>query len=248
MGILWLDDRTQLALLLAGLVEGAGLALGGCDHIFPYGAASSKDAPWVVDPLPADGRVDARGDAPLPADGRVDARRDGRVEPRTDHHVDARRDAPPADRHIDVRRDRPPLPDARADARGDLPRDGGFKKKDHFVVDMVPFDGLIVDPLPSDPVPPQPRPGAALPLPRDLRASIRARRDGAQIELVAQVAAKPGSVLTYRWKVSGGTLDRSDRSSARWTLPTARGRHMAQLTVRDRKHTVSVDAFICDVR
>jgi hypothetical protein len=223
MGIFFFDDRTQVALLVAGLL-GGGAGLGGCE------------ATQVVDMVPTDMHAEPRKDA------RVDARKDGRA--------DARKDGP-----LDVD---PLPPDAHAEGRRDGPQ------RDHWIVDPLPPDGRvdarkdswIVDPLPVDasaggstPAPkPQPRSGEALPLERELRASIRSQRRGAQLELVAHVAGEARSELTYRWKASGGALDHGDRSSVRWTPPTGKGRHMVQLTVRDGKRTISVDVLIYEVK
>jgi hypothetical protein len=144
----------------------------------------------------------------------------------------------------------------------DMGKKDGVKKDQPWVVDPLPVDMgkkkdfWLVDPAPVDasagwstPAPkPQPRPGSALPLERELRANIRTQRRGAQLELSARVEGEARSGLTYRWKANGGALDHTDRATARWTPPTEKGRYLVQLTVRDGKHTISVDAYIYEVK
>jgi len=194
MGFWFLDDRTQLALLLAGLIGAGGAA--GCD----------------------DGR-------PVPLDG-------GRGDVRPDVMVS---DMLPPDASPDV-----------------------------MVSDMLPPDASpdvpIADPLPSDAsaaTPPRPgqwgafqiQPpdrqslpgrGDRLPLNRSLRTVIQALPRAGGIELVARSQAPDPARLTYSWRASGGTLDRSDGPTALWSPPTTPGRHMVQVTVRDQHRTIFV--------
>jgi hypothetical protein len=193
MGFWFLDEKAQVALLMAGL-------LGGCGS-----SPSSSDARefQVVDPVPRDMRGERvyrelSGD-PLPRDFNV-------VDP------------VPRDSRVDQRR------------------------REMQVVDMVPPDASAAWGS-------QPRPAAqskgALPLDRALRARIGVAARGDVLELTARAE---GQRLTYRWKVSGGTLDRSDGRTARWTPPREKGRHLAQLTVRDGDRAVSIDVYLHEVR
>jgi hypothetical protein len=193
MGFWFLDERAQLALLMAGLLSGCGSS-----------APSSDAREWqVVDPAPRDMRVEHQprelsGD-PLPRDFNV-------VDPL------------PSDLRVDQRR------------------------REMQVVDMVPPDA-------SASWASQPHPAAqskgALPLDRALRARIAAVARGSALELTAR---PEGQHLSYRWKVSGGGLDRTDGRTVRWTPPRSKGRHLAQLTVRDGSRAVSVDIYLHEVK
>jgi hypothetical protein len=218
MGFWFLDDRAQLALLMAGLVSA--------------GAAGCGSNP-----------------APLPSDMRVERRRDFQVS-----------DPVPPDLRLEVNVSDMLPPDARVDQRK---RDQGLRdqaRREALVVDCVPPDmrrvdqPQVVDMVPVDasaswgPRPqPQatPRPGRALPLERVLRARIGVVARGNQLELTAR---DEGQGRTYRWKVSGGSLDRSDGRTVRWTPPPTRGRHLAQLTVRDGSRAVSIDVYLHEVQ
>jgi hypothetical protein len=252
MGFWFLDDKTQLTLLMAGLLGGA--------------AAACDSTPIAVDPAPRDFRVERRNfdTDPLPRDMRADWRRDGMI-------------ADPLPR--DMRSDRPakldkpiivdPLP---PDMRRDVPK----KLDQPIVVDMVPPDmkldkpkkvdaPIVVDMVPQDmkaqkdaaaswggtpqrPKQVQPQPGRQLPLARDLRVQIKARATGTELELTATAPGTEERGLSYRWTASGGTLDRTDARVVRWSPPAFRGLHMIQVTARDGDRAISVDIYLHEVR
>ena len=52
--------------------------------------------------------------------------------------------------------------------------------------------------------------------------------------LLSDTEGTVATQLSYRWKVSGGALDRSDADTVRWT-PPAQGPHLAGRQVRRRE-------------
>jgi hypothetical protein len=213
MGFWFLDEKSQLALLISGLVGSLGAA--GC----------GDNKPVVVDPAVRDGRVDHMIADPLPPDHRIDKRgpiyddpapRDTRLTDRPDFMVV---DMVP----VDMRTER--------------------KWKDAMVVDMVPFDAAAGPPGPQAQPPKGPGAAPKLPLARDLRAKIAPRRlAGGELELKVSADGVDPARLTYRWKVSGGSLDRTDAGTVRWTPPA--GTCLAQVTVRDGDRAIAVEVYI----
>jgi hypothetical protein len=210
MGFWQLDEKTQLALLMAGLA-GAGLA--GCD-----------DRPTTVDPVPGDFRVDKPQVVdPAPNDFRVD-------KPQVV-------DPPPRDFRVDQPMvvDMVP-PDMKVDT----------KKKIDFPppVDPLPVDASAANPSrPGLPPAPQPQGRERLPINRDLRTVIKARRlaDG-RLELRA--VSSGAAAIRHGWIASAGSLDRSDGEVVIWTPPATRGLHMVQVTARDGSRAISVDVML----
>ena len=210
MGFWFLDEKSQLALLVAGLMSSVGAA--GCDRTA------------VMDPVPPDSRVDHGRDRQKTDKPQV-------VDPAP---PDLRLERRPADLR---RTDFPPVVDMLPpDLRADYP----------LVVDMVPPDaaasGAAPQPLPQpQPSPPNPK----LPLDRDLRAKIVARQlPGGALELRASPLGREAASLSYRWKVSGGTLDQATAATVRWVPPGTPGPHLAQVTVRDGDRAVAVEVFL----
>jgi len=215
MGFWFLDDKTQLALLLAGLMGTGGVAAG-CDDGRPVGLDAGPDARpdiMISDMLPPDAQPDVMISDPLPPDARPDVMISDMLPP------DASPDVPIAD----------PLP-SDASAASPLPPGQGGQGKFQF---QLPDRQQAM---------PTPGRGDRLPLNRSLRTTIQAmpRPDGDGLELTARTRAPQSSRLTYRWRISGGVLDRTDAALVRWTPPTESGRHMAQVTVRDQDRTVFV--------
>jgi hypothetical protein len=212
------DDKTQLALILAGLIGGAG-ATAGCDDGRPVpsdaGPHTEHQADGIVaDMLPPDAQPDIVIADPLPEDASVDVPIADMLPP------DASPDVPIAD---------PLPPDASASST------------------PLPGAGFGQSQRAQRPGPQADR-RSSLPLARDLRASIAARKlsDGV-LRLQARAPAAPGARLRYRWKVSHGTLDSSSAAAVTWQLPAGPGRYLAQLTVRDGDRTVSVEVFVYTV-
>lgn len=196
MGFWIFDDKTQLALIMAGLIGATGAA--GCDDGRPVPSDAQVDG-VVADPLPVDSD-------PVPPDASPDYMVSDMLPP------DARPDVIIAD----------PLPPDAGSAS--LPNRGA--------------GGFAEDPGAGK--------QSAIPLPRDLRAAIQARRlaDGS-LKLLARAPTRPG--VRYSWKVSHGALDRDDAAAVRWQVPATPGRYLAQLTVRDGDRTVSVEVFVYNV-
>ncbi len=139
----------------------------------------------------------------------------------------------------DSRYDQPPVVDpAPVDFRIDQGR-----ADSPMVVDMLPPDAAAgATPAPRAP---SRQFGKELPLQRDLRARVVARRlAGGVLELQAQAMGVAPERLSYHWKVSGGQLDRSNAASVRWTPPCSSGAHLAQVTVRDGNRAIAVEAFL----
>jgi hypothetical protein len=200
MGFWFLDDKAQLALIMAGLLGAAGAS--GCAGSRPVPGDARVDKIQVVDRVPEDFRAESRRDY-LIAD--------------------------------------PPPPDARPDR----PRDHSTLFLDGMVVDMVPMDASATLPAPK----PQPAadPGKSLPLSRGLRAQIVSRVQQGKIELSARCPAGLKG-LTYRWRASAGTIERSDHQSTLWIPPTTKGTYIVQLTVRDGDRAISIDVLRHEVK
>ena len=90
-------------------------------------------------------------------------------------------------------------------------------------------------------------PGRALPLRRDFRGRIQARRDGDALVCKALIRGGDPARLTFRWITSAGELDQPEGQEVRWTPPTTAGRHMVQVTVREGHGALSVDMLLHDV-
>jgi hypothetical protein len=225
MGFWSFDDKTQIAMILAGLVGCGGLT-SGCGQ--------------VADPAPPDARGEKRPDArldfnivdPAPIDLRADTRHDASTQ-----DIGKKQDL---GEKQDIGKKQDiwiPAPDAA------VKKDGG-KKKDFWIVDPAPMDASAARPAPPAP---RQRSGRTLPLDRELRARIRSRGVAGQLELSAETTST-STVLSYRWQVSGGSLDRKEGRTVRWTPPTAKGRYLVQLTVREGSRAVSIDVLVRDVK
>jgi len=223
MGFWSLDEKTQIALIMAGLV---GASASGC----------KLRRQQVMDPVPQDMTADEQG-------------------------LDMGPDGPPVADPLppDMGPDGPPVSDM-------LPPDQGPDGPP--IADPLPYD-LSVDhasskpdaPPISDPLPPDAagafspsprwsrpsRPGRSLPLRRDFRSRIQARRDGDALLCKALIQGGDAARLTFRWITSGGTLSSPEGQQVRWTPPTTQGRHMVQVTVRDGHGAISVDMLLHDV-
>jgi hypothetical protein len=210
MGFWFLDEKSQLALLISGLVGSLGAA--GC----------GDNKPVVVDPLPRDGRVEHMVADMVP--------RDARAERKIDYLI---ADPAPRDMRTDKRKDALVVDMVPRDLKTDLP----------LVVDMVPVDAAAGPPGPQTQPPKGPGAAPKLPLARDLRAKIATRRLAAgELELQVRTEGVDASRLTYRWKVSGGTLDQTDKGTVRWTPPAVTS--LAQVTVRDGDRAIAVEVYI----
>jgi hypothetical protein len=242
MGLLWFDERTQRALLVAAAVAGGG-ALAGCG-----GGSTPGDG---GDRLPADGGDGPadRGDVivdPPPPDAR-DLPDIGDPPPDAADGEDLIADPPPpdaADRE-DLIAD-PPPPDA-----DPPPPDGGdFPPPDPLPPDGGP-DETMHDPLPPDGgmrkgLPGAPRPGA-LPLAPDLKTRIvRAAAGGGSVRLVARTTYRSSS-LRFQWEATGGTIEGSGETVL-WRPPAGRGRYLVQVVVADGTRAIAVDALTEEVR
>ena len=230
-----LDDKAQLALLMAGLVGTTTAA--GCDR-------------RVDDPVPSDAMADARDSLVadmVPPDAKPDIVMSDPPPP------DAKPDQPPV---VD-----PPPPDAKVDVMvSDMaPPDA---KADVMVSDMAPPDAKppdtppVADPLPPDASAPYsstprrstPRARRALPLSRDFRTRVKAVTSPDHVQLTAVTRGMGNPALRHTWTISGGTLDRTDRANVSWTPPTTPGKHMAQVVVRDGRGSLAVDVYLHEVK
>jgi hypothetical protein len=222
MGFWFLDDKTQLALLLAGLLSAGGAA--GCDDGRPVPSdAKARDGSidWpVADMVPPDARADVPIADPLPPDAWPDSPIADMVPP------DAQPDVPIAD----------PLP---PDFQTIHPR------PPKSFPPAQPGQAMLR--RPSRSLSPS-QPGHELPIDRRLDARIQARQlegsDGPlQLELTASCRGADPAELTYRWVTSSGTLDDTEGFKVRWTPPSTPGRHMVQVVVRDGDRAVAVHAL-----
>ena len=226
-----LDEKAQLALLMAGLVGTTSAA--GCDR-------------RVDDPVPPDAMADARdslvADMVLPADTKPDVLMSDPPPPDAKADVMVSDMAPP-----DAKPDQPPVVD---------PPPPDFMVPDPAPPDAKPDQPPIAEPLPPDATAPpsyppqrghqQARP--ALPLSRNFRTRVRAVTSLNHIDLTAVTRGVGNPALLHRWTISGGTLDRDNRQTVRWRPPTTPGRHMAQVVVRDGRGSISVDVYLHEVK
>ena len=221
MGFWSLDEKTQLALIMAGLV---GVSTSGCrlrrgDVMDPVptdmtaaeqGVDMGLDGPPVADPLPPDMGPDGPPVSDmLPPDLGADMHWDPAPYDMSVDHTSSKPDAPPIS---------DPLPPDAAAAFSPSPRWS----------------------RPS-------RPGRNLPLRRDFRSRIQAQRDGDALLCKALIQGGDPARLTYRWITSGGELSSPEGQQVRWVPPTTPGRHMVQVTVRDGHGAISVDMMLHDV-
>ena len=232
-----LDEKAQLALLMAGLVGTTTAA--GCDR-------------KVDDPVPPDAMADAR-DSMVADMVPPDAKPDVMIS-----------DPPPPDAAADVMISDPLPPDATADVMVSDMAPPDAKAADVMVSDMAPPDAKvakadmppIADPLPPDASAPYsstpgrgtPRARPALPLSRDFRTRVTAVTSLDHVTLTAVTRGVGNPAMRHSWSVSGGTLDRTDRATVRWIPPTTPGRHMAQVVVRDGRGSIAVDVYLHEVK
>lgn len=132
---------------------------------------------------------------------------------------------------------------------------------DVMVADMVPPDAKPDAPPTADPLPPDamspnsstpgrgtPPRRPALPLSRDFRTRIKAVTTLDHVTLTAKTRGLGNPALSHTWTISGGVLDGDHRQTVRWTPPTAPGRHMAQVVVRDGRGALAVDVYLYEVK
>ena len=244
-----LDEKAQLALLMAGVLGTTGAA--GCDRnvadpVPPDASVDARDS-LVADMVPPDARADVMISDPVPPDAKIDVMVSDMAPP--DAKIDVMvSDMAPPDAKIDVMVSDMAPPDAKVP---DGPMVVDPPPPDAKVPDVPP----IADPLPPDASapyssPPRRAPGrkAPLPLSRDFRTRIKAVISGDQVQLHAVTRGVGNPAMRHQWIVSGGTLDRADRQKVHWTLPTTPGRHMAQGVVRDGRGSMAVDIYLHEVK
>ncbi len=217
-----LDEKAQLALLMAGLVGTTTTAA--CDRrvddpVPPDAMADARDS-MVADQVPPDARPDTLMSDPLPPDAKADVMVSDMAPP----------DAKAADGPMVVD---PPPPDAKL---ADAPP----------IADPLPPDASA--PYSSTPRRGARHAGQALPLSRDFRTRVKAVTSIDHVSLTAETRGVGNPALRHTWTVSGGTLDRADRANVRWTPPTTPGRHMAQVVVRDGRGSIAVDVYLYEVK
>ena len=213
-----LDERAQLALLMAGLMGATGAA--GCDrHVDdpgpPDAAADSKRQDYnVSDMAPPDSRPDGPpvADPPPPDAWLLDKGQHKDISVSDMVPPDAKADSPPiAD---------PLPPDASAPAS--QPPRGQMGQGNQRIL-----------PLSRE---------------FRTRISAAPAASGGGIQLRAQTAGAGMRQLRHSWVASAGTLDRADRQIVRWTPPATPGRHMVQVVVRDGRGHLAVDVFLHETR
>ena len=214
-----LDEKAQLALLMAGLMGTAGAS--GCDR-------------RVDDPVPPDAMADAR-----------DSQAADKVLPDTKADVMVSDMAPP-DAKADVMISDPLPPDAKADVMVSDMAPPDAKPDTPPIADPLPPDASA--PYSSTPGRGTPRARHALPLSRDFRTRVTAVTSLDHVQLTAVTRGVGNPALRHTWTISGGALDRTDRQTVVWTPPTTPGRHTAQVVVRDGRGSIAVDVYLHEVK
>jgi hypothetical protein len=232
MALLWLDERSQRALLLAASLAAGGFGCssrptgpgdGGSDipSPDPVPPDAGDRMPEVADALPPDG-----GDFPPPDPLPPDA---GDVSPEV-------ADALPPDGA-----DFPP-PDP-------LPPDAG---EDPIVADMAPPDGgdaPIGEALPSDPGSERRAPparAAALPLAPELKTRIVRVAGAGGVRFIARTTYRSVG-LRFHWEATGGTIE-GRGGEVTWRPPAGPGRYLVQVVVEDGTRAIAVDAVTEEIR